>query len=331
MGIPRSWRWILFSVIVVGGAVFLWAVSPASRQGGPSQPPVYEDIYFADIRQPALGPAPEYGGQGADLDFGYRTIDGRIGEIPPGGELATRHHFYEIFFYLLEGRGRVEVWLNDKTPRQVIECQKDSVFTIPLNAWYRIVNEEPEQPLLYLAVTDRPFRRLLFGAAFVENNPFEFTAEWNEYAALDYKHADLRTWQGRAFHQLKTHPTDAWAERGGRNAYFLSGNRTLNVHISEVPPASSKKAHQHLNEAIIYVLRGEGYTLMYRNEGDPPRKIEWKEGSLVAVPLNYWHQHFNSHPTEPARYLAFKNTAMMYKIIGRDTVHHHEAGYEKAY
>ena len=326
-----EWAWMLSCILGGVGVTLLLASNPVSESSSQSKGVTYKDIYFQDVRQLALGPAPEYGGRGAYLDFGYHTIDGRLGELPPGGELPPRRHFYEVFFYILEGRGQFEIWLNDKTPRQAIEWQKDSLFTVPLNAWYRIINEDPDKPVLYLAVTDRPFRSLLFGADFIENNSFEFGTEWKEFASLEYKHIDLRTWQGKAFHHLKTHPMEAWAERGGRNAYFLSGNRTLNAHMSEVPPRSAKKPHHHLNEAIIYILQGQGYTLLYEKEGDTPRKIEWKEGAVVAVPLDYWHQHYNSHRSEPVRYLGFKNTPLMYKLIGRDTVHHHEPGYEKAY
>lgn len=329
----RSWsvRQGVFCCVAAVMAGLGSGTSPGSEKVAGSELPVYERIFIEDVRELALGPAPKYGTRGAYLDFEYRTIDGRLGEIRPGGELAARRHFYEIFFYILEGRGRTEVWLNESTPKQVVEWQKDSLFTVPLNAWYRIINQDPEKPVLYLAVSDEPFRQLLFDPDFVENNPFEFAAAWEKFVSLEYKHVDLRTWQGKAFHHLRSHPMERWAERGGSNAYFLSGNRTLNAHISEVPPQKAKKAHHHLNEAIIYILRGQGYTLLYQKEGDSPRKIEWKEGSLVAVPLDFWHQHHNTHPTEPARYLGLKNTPLMYKLIGRDTVHHHEPGYDKAY
>ena len=43
-------------------------------------------------------------------------------------------------------------------------------------------------------------------------------------------------------------------------------------------------------------------------------KIEGAEGDMFSPPLNAWHQHFNSDPEQPARYLAVTNIGLMTKI-----------------
>ena len=102
--------------------------------------------------------------------------------------------------------------------------------------------------------------------------------------------------------------------RGTGGAWFdLAGNRTIEAHISEISPGGHNKNHRHMNEAIIYILSGRGYSII-QEEGQEPMKIEWEEGDLLSPPLNAWHQHFNSDPEKPARYLAFTNIALMTKL-----------------
>jgi oxalate decarboxylase/phosphoglucose isomerase-like protein (cupin superfamily) len=59
-------------------------------------------------------------------------------------------------------------------------------------------------------------------------------------------------------------------------------------------------------EEMILVLEGRGSTTVWNNEG---KRItfEWKAGSLFAIPLNCWHQHFNGSGTQVARYVGVTN------------------------
>lgn len=110
---------------------------------------------------------------------------------------------------------------------------------------------------------------------------------------------------------LKNHEVHHKPWRGNASAYFkLADNRTIDAHISELPPGGCSKKHRHINEAIIYILSGKGYTIIHK-EGEPEKKYEWEEGDLLSVPLFAWHQHFNADPNKPARYLAITNVPLM--------------------
>src|ERR1043166_201001 len=63
-----------------------------------------------------------------------------VGEVPGAGALNAEKHMYEEIYYVVEGRGTTEVWLDKDSKRHVFEWQKGSLFSIPVNAWHRIVN-----------------------------------------------------------------------------------------------------------------------------------------------------------------------------------------------
>ncbi len=56
------------------------------------------------------------------------------------GALNPEKHLYEEIYFVVEGRGTTEVWLDGDSKRHVFEWQKGSLFSIPVNAWHRIVN-----------------------------------------------------------------------------------------------------------------------------------------------------------------------------------------------
>lgn len=99
-----------------------------------------------------------------------------------------------------------------------------------------------------------------------------------------------------------------WARRGGRGVYVNhEASRTSNdCYVCEIPAGGKLAPQRQLFEEMILVLDGRGSTTVWNDAG---RRItfEWKAGSLFAIPLNTWHQHFNGSGGEPARYVAVTN------------------------
>ena len=107
---------------------------------------------------------------------------------------------------------------------------------------------------------------------------------------------------------LRTVALKPWARRGG-NAVFINhdASRISNdSYVMEIPPGKELAPHRQLYEEMILILDGRGSTTVWNNEG---KRItfEWKAGSLFAIPLNAWHQHFNGSGREPARYVGVTN------------------------
>ncbi len=118
-------------------------------------------------------------------------------------------------------------------------------------------------------------------------------------------------YEGTSFKNLRGHPVHQRKMRGSASAHFaLSGNKTIDAHISELPSGGHNKRHRHMNEAIIYILSGKGYSII-QNGDKAPVRIDWQEGDMFSPPLWWWHQHFNLDPDRPARYLAVTNAPLM--------------------
>lgn len=117
--------------------------------------------------------------------------------------------------------------------------------------------------------------------------------------------------EGIHFADLLHFPLIARKIRGTSGAHFaLAGNRTVDAHVSELPPGGHNREHRHMNEAIIYVLAGRGHSDIETESGERHR-IDWSEGDVFSPPLNAWHIHHNDDPDRPARYLAITNVPLM--------------------
>ncbi len=97
-----------------------------------------------------------------------------------------------------------------------------------------------------------------------------------------------------------------WKSSGDGRAVFvnLEGTGGFNdAYVAEIPPGKSLKAHRHLYEETIYILKGQGATSVWIDE-NRKQSFEWQTGSFFSMPMNSWHEHFNVTGTEPVRYLA---------------------------
>jgi oxalate decarboxylase/phosphoglucose isomerase-like protein (cupin superfamily) len=107
---------------------------------------------------------------------------------------------------------------------------------------------------------------------------------------------------------LHTTELKPWARRGGHGVYINhEASRTSNdCYVCEIPPGKKLAPQRQLFEEMIYVLDGVGSTTVW-NDAGKRITFEWQKGSLFAIPLNAWHQHFNGSGREPARYVAVTN------------------------
>ena len=130
------------------------------------------------------------------------------------------------------------------------------------------------------------------------------------------------TVKGLIAKDLRTHPLKPRPKRGNFFAARfdeLAGNTTLGCHVGEMP-GKKNIGHRHVDEALIMTLTGSGYSVLYQEDNTRAwphqHEVQWQEGSLIVIPINAYHQHFNAQPdVVPVRQLAIKNVPLLRRVF----------------
>ncbi|MFW6033509.1 MAG: ethanolamine ammonia lyase-activating protein [bacterium] len=99
-----------------------------------------------------------------------------------------------------------------------------------------------------------------------------------------------------------------WERRGGLGVFINhDASRTSNdCYVCQIPAGGQLAPQRQLFEEMILILDGTGSTKVWNDSGDEV-SFEWQQGSIFAIPLNTWHQHFNASGLAPAQYVASTN------------------------
>jgi quercetin dioxygenase-like cupin family protein len=84
-------------------------------------------------------------------------------------------------------------------------------------------------------------------------------------------------------------------------------SKVLSLTIGGLAPGQSTNRHRHTYETIIYVLEGEGFTMV------EDRKVTWRAGDAVYIPTWAWHQH-TCTGERACRYVACENAPMLQNL-----------------
>ena len=118
---------------------------------------------------------------------------------------------------------------------------------------------------------------------------------------------------------LKEVPLKWWDRMGGDGTLFNmegAGDAT-GAYIVEIAPGKSLNPMRHLYEELILVVQGRGATTIWNDNG-AKQTFEWQEGSLISVPLNVHHQHFNGQGDKPARLFSVNNMPIVFSLFHND-------------
>ena len=119
---------------------------------------------------------------------------------------------------------------------------------------------------------------------------------------------DIPIIEGYGVTNLQEHPLKTWGRTGVPTSFVhMKGMEGITgMYVMEIPPGGSTTVDKHLYEKVVYVMKGEGET-EYMGPGEATNAVNWKEGSLFAIPLNTTHRIVNKGK-EPA-FLVATNTA----------------------
>src|SRR3981189_2467322 len=281
--------------------------------------PIFRDIGGSKVQNRPPPPWKRMGGRGT-----YSQLYGAEGkwgayvvEVPGAGTLNPEKHLYEEIYYVVEGRGTTEVWLDHDSKRHVFEWQAGSMFSIPVNAWHRIVNASSAPALLLGGTTAPNLMNLINNVGAIFDCPYQFR---DRFSGADdfYKYRDdIEPDPVRGLAMRRTNfvpdvincdlPLDIRRSVGWRRGEpFMTGN-TFYLWIGQHEVGRYSKAHAHTSAAVLICLKGNGYTYTWpeRNgvtpwqEGKPQgvKRVDYSQfGMVSAAPggARWYHQHFNA-------------------------------------
>jgi len=272
---------------------------------------------------------PRLGGKACFITI-YPQMEGQRGmyvvDIEPGGKLEPIRHLYEQMILVLEGHGTTEVWQEGDSRKHVFEWGRGSVFSPPLNCWYRMYNLAGE-PAKFVAYNRAPTAFNEFrNVDFIFNCPFafrdRFSGEDNYFTVAPRPEGARGTrnseiWETNFVADAFSAELDSaeYKVSAGHITAFRMARNAMDAHISQWPVGRYHKAHYHGAGAMLFGLKSTGYILIWpARAGDQPYanghgedviEVPWGRGSIYSPPSEWFHQHFNTG-NEPARHLAIR-------------------------
>jgi quercetin dioxygenase-like cupin family protein len=99
---------------------------------------------------------------------------------------------------------------------------------------------------------------------------------------------------------------------------WVGVTQSLSMHMAQLAPEGYGKKHGHQNEALMYILEGEGYEL---HDG---QEYKWEAGNMVVIHGGCVHQHYSVDPENPCKALIVKPKALyqFLHLLYQGTVEH---------
>ncbi|MBB6107756.1 gentisate 1,2-dioxygenase [Mucilaginibacter lappiensis] len=95
-----------------------------------------------------------------------------------------------------------------------------------------------------------------------------------------------------------------------RPPFFIADlpSKTMAVTVGTLQPAQQSGRHRHSYETIMYIIAGEGFTMI------EDVKVDWKAGDAVYVPVWSWHYNVNTNQINMAKYVSCDNAPLLHAV-----------------
>lgn len=291
--------------------------------------PIYREIGVRRVQDLPLKPWKRMGGNGTFIQLlGTEGLWGcYVVEVPGAGALNAERHLYEEVYLVVEGRGSTEVWADGNGKKLTFEWQRGSLFSIPINAWHRIVNATRSPALLLAGTTAPNIMNLLSNPDFVFNCPYDFKDRFDPTDDYYKPKEEIEPDPVRGLAMRRTNiipdivncelPLDNRRSPGYRRIEpHMTGNNFY-LWIGQHENGRYSKAHAHGSAAVLLCLTGKGYTYTWPatlgqtpwkdGKGDLVKRQDYEPvGMVSAAPMggNWFHAHFGVSK-EPLRLSAW--------------------------
>jgi len=283
--------------------------------------PIYRNIGISKVQDLPLKPWKLMGGNASFIQlWGTEGLWGcHVIEVPGAGALNPVKHLFEQQYFIVEGRGTTEVWEDGhEDKKHVFEWQAGSLFAIPINACYRIINAASAPALLLGGSLAPQVFNLFKNEDFILNCPYNFRDRFDPNTEDYYKPNDeIEADPIRGLAMKKTNiiadivncelPLDNRRSPGYRRIEPHMAGQNFYLWIGQHETGRYSKGHAHGSAAVLICIKGKGYTYTWpASEGPTP----WKDGKtdkimrqdyepvgmVSAAPMSgdWYHQHFGA-------------------------------------
>jgi hypothetical protein len=113
------------------------------------------------------------------------------------------------------------------------------------------------------------------------------------------------TWETNFVPDMLAIELKAWEDRGkgSTSIQFALAGSVQHTHISEIAPATYKKAHRHGAGTHVMTLSGKGYSLLWMPGDKDFSRVDWDYGVVFPPLEGQFHQHFVTS-NNASRYVA---------------------------
>lgn len=280
--------------------------------------PVVSGNFVEDDLKLPLKPWSEWGDgvQGCILNLGkQQNVDQHIIEIAPEAQTNPRHHIYESFFHVRKGKGRTDLWQGEGMNKISFEWQAGSLFSVPINFSYQLFSTSRDEGARIVVGNTLPVNLNIYrNEDFIWNNGWAFNDriakapsffDAKEWVRFNKKTFD-RAWECNIVPDVDKFPLQEYPLKGPgvKIMRFTLCDNGYGCHIMEIPIASRTTVHRHAAGAVVHVIQGEGFCVLFQ-EGEKFVPYHVRPGSMYAPGAADYHGHFNTGNI-PMKHVAFR-------------------------